>query len=72
MNKKCRSPFRRETVSENRLFISDKGFHGTVVNRARTSLHRGSLKITLTVPLKHLIKRKEELDDDMEGLDKEL
>ena len=30
----------------------DKAFKGTVVNRALLSLHEGSLKITLTVPLK--------------------
>ena len=32
-------------------FCSDKGFKGTVVNRALLSLHEGSLEITLTVPL---------------------
>ena len=31
---------------------SDKGIKGTVVNRAMPSMHRGSLEITLTVPLK--------------------
>ena len=30
---------------------SDKDFKGIVVNRAFPSLHSGSLKITLTVPL---------------------
>ena len=33
---------------------SDKAFRCTVVNRALTSLHEGSLEITLTVPLKEL------------------
>ena len=32
--------------------IMNKAFKGTVVNRALPSLHGGSLKITLTVPLK--------------------
>ena len=31
---------------------SDKAFKGTVVNQALSSLHEGSLKIALTVPLK--------------------
>ena len=31
--------------------ISDKAFQGTVVNRALSSLHRGSLQIKLTVLL---------------------
>ena len=30
---------------------SDKAFKGTFVNRALSSLHGGSLEITLTVPL---------------------
>ena len=32
-------------------YLSDKGFKGTVVNRALPSLHEGSLKTTCTVPL---------------------
>ena len=32
---------------------SDKGFKGTIVNRALPSLHEGSLEIMLTVPLKN-------------------
>ena len=32
-------------------FLTDKGFKGTVVNRALQSLHGGSLGITFTVPL---------------------
>ena len=32
-------------------FLSDKSFKDTVLNRALPSLHRGSLEITLTVPL---------------------
>ena len=31
--------------------LSDKSFKGTVVNLAVSSLHRGSLEQTLTVPL---------------------
>ena len=31
---------------------SDKAFKGAVVNQALSSLHEGSLKIALTVPLK--------------------
>ena len=34
------------------LTTSVEGFEGTVVNRALSSLHRGSLEITLTVPLR--------------------
>ena len=36
-------------------FLSDKGFKGTVVNRALSSLPGGFLKPTLTVPLKIVI-----------------
>ena len=32
--------------------FSDKGFKGTVVNRALLYLYGGSLRITLTVPLR--------------------
>ena len=50
-----------EKPHENKLFEkygylmhtrSDKAVVGTVVNRALPSLHKGSLEITLTVPLK--------------------
>ena len=34
-------------------YWSDKGFLGTVVNQALSSLDGGSLKITLTVPFNH-------------------
>ena len=37
-------------------FWAGKGFKGSVVNRALSSLHGGSLEITLTVPLTFLIR----------------
>ena len=36
------------------LYLSDKGFMGTVVNLALKSMHGGSLEITLTVLLRKL------------------
>ena len=44
ISKICASHFRREPAN-------DKAFKGTVVTRALSTLHVGSLKITLTVPL---------------------
>ena len=44
----CRCPFCRETTIK---CHQKKDFKGIVVNRAFPSLHSGSLKITLTVPL---------------------
>ena len=41
---------------ERRYFCSDLGFKGTIVNLEFPSLHRRSIEITLTVPLKE--KRK--------------
>ena len=43
-----------EIRQKNDGIFSDKGFKGTVVNRALPSLHKGSLEITLTVPLMQL------------------
>ena len=55
---KCASDFFRETAYEiNSLqkqkyyYLYRKSFKGTVVNRALSSLHGGSLEITFTVPL---------------------
>ena len=42
---------RKTTISPT---LPDKGFKGTVRNRALTSLHGGSLEITLTFPLMSL------------------
>ena len=36
-------------------YLLNKGFRGTVVSRALRALHRGSLEITLTVPLRMMI-----------------
>ena len=49
--------FRRETKLQMKTWISkshltDKAFKDTVVNRALSSLHGGSLKIMLTLPLR--------------------
>ena len=44
--------------------MSDKAFKGTVVNRTLSSLHEGSLEITLTVSLSldsHILIYQEEL-----------
>ena len=65
INKECAHHYRRETANENKQFkatrllisnlylIRDKGFKGTVLNWTLLSLHGGSLKLTLTVPLIH-------------------
>ena len=45
---------------------SEKGFKGTVVNWAMSSLHGGSLEISLTIPL---TKLKENLEPNPQGLD---
>ena len=55
-------PLGRNTINENNMFkkisdkiynhtSSDKAYQGTFVNQELTSLHGGSLEITLTVPL---------------------
>ena len=60
--KKFKTKFAEQTANENKQFIetktlkfiytwSDKGFDGTVVNKALSALHIGSHNITLTVPL---------------------
>ena len=62
LNKKCASHFCWETANENKHFKkhknrnlihtwSDKAFKDTVLNRVFPSVHGGSLRITLTVPL---------------------
>ena len=55
ISKKCASHFRRETANINKQFKhwylshawADKAFMGTIVRRALSHLHWGSLKITL-------------------------
>ena len=66
-NKKSASHFCRETAKENKHFKgtktckliqtrTDKAIKGSVVNRALSSLHRGSLDIPHTVPIKQKLK----------------
>ena len=38
-----------------KYMLKKKGFKTTVVNRALSSLHRGSLEITITIPLNRIL-----------------